>query len=335
MRLFIAAQSLKGTIESTRAAELFLKVFPQADVQAVSDGGNGFLNVIKGIYPEGKEMTAESLNPDGKKVSVLMYETDTAVYIESAKVLGLPRNERKSSLFRRTSEGLGILIEEAARTGKEIVVGLGGSSTVDMGGKMLERLGCKVEYYPFTHILKKAECTVKIEKLKAVSDVNAPLNGENGAVVFAAQKGASESGTDMIRKMFDETASLHSAEGVPRLGSAGGAGFAVWKLGGELIDNFEYFDTLLNLNDRIAAADAVITCEGHIDRQSFGGKITGRIIEAGLSAGKKVFVIAGKTSISDPRIRILTIRGHYKKIFDDPEEYFLRTLNELKEKLDE
>lgn len=335
MKIFIAAQSLKGTIEAVRAAELFSEAFPDADVQAVSDGGNGFLNVIKSAFPEGEELSVESINPDGKPVKAVMYETDSHIYIESAMVLGLSRNNRKSSLFRRTSEGLGVLILEAMKRKKKIVVGLGGSSTVDMGGKLLERLGCSVEYHPFTYILKSVECGVHIDDLSAVSDVNAPLNGDEGASMFAAQKGASESGIIMMRRMFDEAAVRYNAEGIPYLGSAGGAGFALWKLGAELVDNFEFFDSILKIRERVERAEAVVTCEGHIDRQSFKGKITGRIIEYALSQNKRVYAVAGKSSISDSRIKVLTIRGHYKKIFEYPEEYFKRTLSELKEKINE
>jgi len=335
MNVFIAAQSLKGTIESKRAAELFSEVFGNADIQAVSDGGNGFLDVIKERFPKGIVKEKRSLNPNGDNVNVPVYETEEAVYIESAKVLGLKRNERGSSLFRRKSEGLGILIADALNGGKEIVVGLGGSSTVDMGGKLLERLGAKVEYHPFTFVLKSVSGVKKIKNLTVVPDVFAPINGDEGAVMFAEQKGASEGGLIIMRKMFDEAAERYNAENIPYLGSAGGVGLALWMAGGKFVDNFEYFDKMLNLRARIERASAVVTCEGHLDRQSFKGKITGKIMEYAVSCGKPVYIVAGKQSIKDERIRTILIKGHFKKIFEEPEKYFLSALKTLKEELDD
>jgi len=335
MSLFIAAQSLKGTIESMRAAELFGEVFENADIQAVSDGGNGFLDVIKQAFPNGIVKTKRSLNPNGDNVNVPIYETEGAVYIESAKVLGLMRSERGSSLFRRKSEGLGILISEQLDSEKEIVIGLGGSSTVDMGGKLLERLGAKVEYHPFTFVLKTVTNVPKIKNLTVVPDVFAPINGDEGAVMFAEQKGASEGGLIIMRRMFDEAGNRYNAENIPYLGSAGGVGLALWMAGGNFVDNFEYFDKILNLKNRIEKASAVITCEGHVDKQSFKGKITGKIMEYAILCGKPVYMVAGKKSIKDERIKTILIKGNYKKIYEEPEKCFLSALKTLKEELDD
>ena len=56
---------------------------------------------------------------------------------------------------------------------------------------------------------------------------------------------------------------------------------------------FELVAEHVELADRIAAADAVVTGEGYLDRQSLDGKVVGGVCEVAAAAGRRVVVIVG------------------------------------------
>ena len=49
----------------------------------------------------------------------------------------------------------------------------------------------------------------------------------------------------------------------------------------------------LDLAERIAGADLVVTGEGHLDAESFTGKAVGGVIDLAIEAGVPVLVVAG------------------------------------------
>jgi len=51
----------------------------------------------------------------------------------------------------------------------------------------------------------------------------------------------------------------------------------------------------LGLAERIAGADLVVTGEGHLDTESFGGKAVGGVIGLAIDAGVAVLVMVGRT----------------------------------------
>jgi glycerate kinase len=122
----VAARAREGT-----GARPEVRIFPMAD------GGDGFLAALRHYRPAVLEVSARARDPLGRAVAAVWgWDPDADVaYVESASAIWLRLLERgERDPLRATSAGLGRLIRTAAGLApKEIVVGLGGSATVDGG----------------------------------------------------------------------------------------------------------------------------------------------------------------------------------------------------------
>ena len=88
-------------------------------------------------------------------------------------------------------------------------------------------------------------------------------------------------------------------------GAAGGIAGMLAALGGTLLPGFDLVADELDLYDRVADADLVITGEGHLDAQSFNGKVVGGLAEVAAEYGVAVAAIVGIAD-ADVRDRIAT-----------------------------
>ena len=86
----------------------------------------------------------EVVGPDGVPVMGEFIVQDGAAWVESASACGLELTQFQGPELRSTV-GVGELINAALDSGvEEVVLGCGGSSTIDMGLGMLEALGATV-----------------------------------------------------------------------------------------------------------------------------------------------------------------------------------------------
>jgi glycerate kinase len=90
---------------------------------------------------------------------------------------------------------------------------------------------------------------------------------------------------------------------IPGSGAAGGIAGMLAALGGQLIPGFELVADELGLYDAVEGADLVITGEGHLDRQSFEGKVVGGVAAVAGEYGVPVAAIVGLAD-DDVRDRI-------------------------------
>jgi len=136
--ILVAPAAFKGTLGPRQVAEALAagvrRAVPGASVLEcpVADGGNGLLDVVlpAGALRERLSVTG----PIGDSVSAEMgwIDGETAI-IESASACGLALVEPEDrDPMRTTTRGVGELIWTAADRGaRTIVVGLGGTATVD------------------------------------------------------------------------------------------------------------------------------------------------------------------------------------------------------------
>ena len=251
----------------------------------------------------------------------LKCHTSLAV-IEMAAVSGLallPPSERDP--WHTSSSGTGELIRHAANSGASaILLGVGGSATNDLGLGALAALGFQFLNSGGSIIFPPTPATwekiVRIDRSPATivppifiaCDVTNPLLGSRGATAtFGLQKGLSP--TDLPRleaEMSRMAALICEANGkpltladTPGAGAAGGIAFGlVVAAGARLVPGFDLVSAWLNLSDRIAAADLVLTGEGRFDATSLGGKGPGSIVAAARHAGKAAHVFAGSVELS-------------------------------------
>ena len=317
--ILIAPAAFKGTIGPRQVAEALAagvrRAAPGATVLEcpVADGGNGLLDVVlpTGALRERLEVTG----PIGESVSAELgwIDAETAI-IESASACGLALVEPEDrDPMRTTTRGVGELIWTAADRGaKTIVVGLGGTATVDGGtgaargfgwtfenaaGQSLPEGGGSLE-----HLASFGSGWVCNARVVALADVATPLLGRDGAApIFGPQKGARPEEIPHLAAGLERLADLWARAGRPDLGTmpmggaAGGlAAGLVFFARAELTPGAEWVLERAGFDAALAKADLVITAEGVFDKTSMVGKAPGEVVRRAQAARKKVAVVAGR-----------------------------------------
>jgi glycerate kinase len=194
-----------------------------------------------------------------------------------------------------TTFGTGELLMAAVEAGvKRIILGIGGSATVDGGIGCAQACGLPVilqggEPAAMTEplcgrdldsvVLIKHGRGSPLERIEIVvaSDVTNPLFGENGAArIFGPQKGATQEQVawldSALRRLSERTGKLEVAMR-PGAGAAGGLGFGMMAyFGATLRPGIEIVMDAVALRQRLAGADLCITGEGKMDASSLAGK---------------------------------------------------------------
>ena len=195
-----------------------------------------------------------------------------------------------------TTTGTGELIDAALTAGaKRIIVGLGGSATTDGGLGALKAI--------------RSPARLKGVELLVACDVTTTFT--HAAEVFGPQKGATPTQIKMLTRRLEQLAQRYLTEfevdvtEIVGSGAAGGIAGMLAALGGTLLPGFDLVADELDLYDRVADADLVITGEGHLDAQSFNGKVVGGLAQVAAEYGVAVAAIVGIAD-ADVRDRIAT-----------------------------
>jgi glycerate kinase len=150
MKILIAPDSFKESLSALEAAQAIeegvLSVWPEAQCILVpmADGGEGTVNAVAAAL-QGEMKEVQVTGPLGQPVlaQLALVPRRKLAVIEMAEASGLslvPIEERDP--MRASSYGTGELIMVALEAGcTEILLGLGGSATVDGGMGTLEALG--------------------------------------------------------------------------------------------------------------------------------------------------------------------------------------------------
>ena len=229
----IAPDGFGGTLSAAEAAEAIASgwraIRPDDELVLVpmSDGGEGLLDVVQ--RPDDVRHVTEVAGPLGHPLdAAMLLRADGSVLIESALACGLAlvAPHRRAPL-RTTTYGVGQLLEAARALGaRRILVGLGGSATVDGGAGALMGLGLRPTLEDGSGLKVGA---ADLERVAAVSvgwrsdwsdvevellaDVTTPLT--DAAQVFGPQKGASPDEVERLRAGLDRWADVIERDLVP------------------------------------------------------------------------------------------------------------------------
>ncbi len=306
MRVIFFANSFKNTISNDQVLEVYGKFFKENNFKIVpiSDGGDGFLNLIRYVYPDSKIKYFLTLSPEEKKIKVKAIEHKDTLFLESARIIGFSRiKDIERSPEKRTSAGIGIILKKTYKKYKKIVIGIGGTTTFDLGCGIFEELNYKVKKFSKSNIpikIEKDKKSISIDNLYGICDVRSSLDGPYGASFYLEQKGVEKKNIILYRKIFDRVAKEYKVSSKRYLGSGGGLGFAVKFLNGKLLDNFSYLEKILKLKEMIKKNDLIVLNEGKFDNQTFNGKINGEIVKLGIRFKKKIYFITAKVDLDDP-----------------------------------
>src|SRR6266566_2212034 len=296
--ILVAPAAFKGTLGPRRVADALAvgarRALPGAAVLQcpIADGGDGLLDAVLAAAALRERLSVTG--PLGEPVSGELgwVDPETAIF-ESATACGIAllKPEQLDPL-RATTRGVGELVWEAVERGaKTVVVGLGGSATVDGGTGAARGLGW--EFVGGWGIAAR---------VIALADVTTPLVGSRGAApVFGPQKGAGPEGVKLLSRGLERLAELMARHGwgdlatMPGGGAAGGLGAGlVCFAKAELTSGADWVLERVGFDAALAKAQLGSTGEGTFDKTSLVGKASGEVVRRAQAAKTRVAVVAGK-----------------------------------------
>jgi glycerate 2-kinase len=295
VRALLCPASLKGVLSAREAAAALGRGFHEAGAEVtqmpVADGGEGTCEALSAALggewhealvsdPIGRPIPARWLSlPDGRAV------------VEAAAAIGLPllaREERDPLLA--SSRGLGeLLLAVLAGSPAAMVVGLGGSATVDGGAGMRE---CLRELPVPTVVL---------------CDVRTPLR--DAARLFGPQKGATREGVRRLERRLEAMDELRPFADLEGAGAAGGLGAAFAALGADLVRGAPTLLDLVGFDETLPGHDLVVTGEGQIDGTTAEGKAPGEVARRSTAAGIRCVVFGGRVCGEIPGAETTALSG--------------------------
>lgn len=324
MKIIVAPDSFKGTIRSTEVCsiwrEVLLSEIPRAEVICLpmADGGEGSMEAV--AWATGGKMIPVNVEDGiGRNVcaSYTLFPDCKCAFVETAAACGLELladSERNPLLT--SSYGAGQLIAAALDGGvRELVIGLGGSGTVDGGAGMLQALGYRLLDSKGKDIQRGgagleniaaiddsgAHPALKEAKIRIACDVTNPLLGTAGAAtVFGPQKGATAEMVVRLEKALAQFSAVTMKLGIadrcdaPGDGAAGGMGFSMRTfLGAEITSGARLIAETVGLERHLDGASLLITGEGRSDRQTLYGKLPSVLAEVAASHGVPAILCSG------------------------------------------
>ncbi|MEF8809662.1 MAG: glycerate kinase [Bacteroidales bacterium] len=324
IKILIAPDSFKHSLSSLDAAdsictgiqkilgEVIICLSPVADggegtVQALIDATDGILEKARVHDPLMRMITASyGILGDGKTAVIEM---------ASASGIELLKPEERDPL-KTTTYGTGELISHALDNEcSRIILGIGGSATIDGGAGLLAALGALFldqndkAFLPYggnldqIHTLNfdAIDPRLKDIRIRIASDVDNPLTGEKGAAaVYGPQKGAGPQEVKNLEQNLSSYADLLETytgkhfHSMPGAGAAGGLAISLLAFTNARMESgFTLIAKETGLEDKIKEADVVITGEGKIDEQTAYGKTASGVARLAKKHNKPLIAVAG------------------------------------------
>jgi len=319
MNILIAPNSMKGSLSAIDFADTVEKALLNYSSQIkvrkvpVADGGD-FTGEILAKALKAETVNVEVRNPLGKRIISKYFVSGKTAIIEMADASGMKLIDKQDlNPLKTSSRGTGELIADAMKKGcGEILLAVGGSATVDGGMGMLGALGFRyfdkngIELSGNGNNLFKVVYIIAPKNIQQISieiicDVDNPLLGKNGAAtVFGPQKGATpemvlqlENGLQNWAKIiYIKTGKeIVSLEGT---GAAGGISIPLISFfNAEIVPGADFILSVLNFDEHVKWADAVITGEGKLDAQTLNNKAPFAVSQWAKKQHKLVFAFGG------------------------------------------
>ena len=321
--IVIAPDAFKGTATTHDAAaylaEGIAEALPDAELVLVpmADGGEGTASCF-----DGTPVTLPTTDAAGRltEATYMFNDGDVAeAYIDVAAASGLPAVADHPVPLTGDTYGTGVLIADAVTRGAQrIILGLGGTATVDGGTGMLVALGATPQDKA-GHPLRPgggsltelagfdtAQLNIPAAAVEWVllTDVTNPATGPDGAAaVFGPQKGATPEDITLLDAALARLCDICEVDpSTPGFGAAGGLPIGITWLSTLMHGNHSHIHVLpgarmvaesVGLPELIHSADLVVTGEGRFDKQSTRGKVVGTVLDMAVAADVPLVVVAG------------------------------------------
>lgn len=321
--IVIAPDAFKGTATTHDAAaylaEGIAEALPDAELVLVpmADGGEGTASCF-----DGTPVTLPTTDAAGRltEATYMFNDGDVAeAYIDVAAASGLPAVADHPVPLTGDTYGTGVLIADAVTRGAQhIILGLGGTATVDGGTGILVALGATPQDKA-GHPLRPgggsltelagfdtAQLNIPAAAVEWVllTDVTNPATGPDGAAaVFGPQKGATPEDITLLDAALAQLCDICEVDPTtPGFGAAGGLPIGITWLSTLMHGNHSHIHVLpgarmvaesVGLPELIHSADLVVTGEGRFDKQSTRGKVVGTVLDMAVAADVPLVVVAG------------------------------------------
>jgi len=219
--------------------------------------------------------------------------------VEAAAAIGLPllaAGERDPLVA--SSRGLGELVLAVLRGGAgSLLLGLGGSATVDGGAGLRE-------------VLRELVAPTTV-----LCDVRTILG--DAARLFGPQKGASPDDVVVLERRIAKIVELVPYAELPGSGAAGGLGAALAALGAELVPGASAVLDLVGFDEQLRDADLVVTGEGQVDETTAEGKAPGVVAARCAAAGVRCVVFGGRVVRALAGVETVALSGDRARARED------------------
>jgi glycerate 2-kinase len=325
VRVVVAPNSFRDCLDAPAVAASMARAVrraaPRAEVAVVplADGGDGTLAVLARLLAA-RLHSAPVHDPCGRLVQgriALSADGATAV-LEMAEASGLrlvPLPERDP--FRLSSYGTGELIRAALDRGaRRILLGAGGSGTIDGGAGALAALGAVFRDAAGRPLEPTPDCLTTLAAvdlggldprlsrvtIEVLADIHTPIRRH--VDLFGLQKGVRPETAERLRRLLRRLLELAPAapaglDEAPWMGAGGClAGGLVAYAGARAAGGARVIAELAGLPAALAGADLLLTGEGRLDDTSREGKVPGVVAAMAAAQGVPTVVIAGQVAIS-------------------------------------
>jgi glycerate 2-kinase len=278
-----APASLKGVLSARDAAaalqEGFARVGVACDTLPLADGGEGTIDALCDGWIEYAAHDAFG-RPRTARVGTL----DHGLVVEAAEVI--PFDGARLDAVGASSRGLGELLAQLRPEGP-LVIGIGGTATMDAGAGMLE-------------VLRRLPAPATV-----LCDVQTTLY--DAPRLFGPQKGATPGQVAELEARFRASVALAPYALLPGAGAAGGLGAALAALGAELVPGASAVVELAGFDP--SGYGLVVTGEGRVDATTAEGKAAAEVVQRCTVAGVPCVVFGGVVEELVPGAETIALSG--------------------------
>lgn len=329
MHIIIAPSAFKDSLTTEQCTEAIIRGLERSGLNAtwqtlpIADGGNGTLSAFLANGGVRKSVTVN--DPLGRPINAeygILPDGETAI-IEMALASGLELlTDDERNPLNTSTYGTGELLKHTLDLGiKRVIIGMGGSATVDGGAGCLQALGVKFldnagqeiplggGYLDQVYTIDTSNLDPRWQDIEVIiaSDVDNPTLGENGAsYTFAPQKGANPAQVAQLEAHLTHFFELiYQQMGIDVRKTVGGgaagalsAGLMAF-LGGKIESGIDLLLTHTHFKETLQNANLVITGEGKMDSQTLHGKGAIGVAKLAKKQGVPTVAIVGGLDIND------------------------------------
>lgn len=332
MHILIAPNAFKNSLPADAAATAILQGLEQSGLAftgecfPVGDGGDGTGDLLMQKLGAAR-IDVIAHDPVGRERAAFFGLTaDGTAIMEMATASGIRLLDKMElDPLHATSQGTGELIRAALdRKAHRLLLGVGGSATVDggmgiltaLGARFLDAAGRELTTSASLTALSSIEGSALDPRLKSIPliilcDVdNPPLGPSGAAAVFGPQKGATPEEVIVLESALQRFCSVILATTgkdiaqLPRGGAAGAVAGALYGLlGARLVSGIDYFLDVTGFDEALHRSDLVITGEGALDEQTLQGKAPYGVAVRAKARGVPAIAFTGRQPLNAAPLR--------------------------------